>query len=63
MKALEFTTKINEGVIHIPENMRPYYNSRVRIIILAEEADISVSKKEKLLVAEKIWQVKIWLHL
>lgn len=51
MKAVEFTTTINEGIIHVPENMKPYYNSRVRVLILADESETNSSNKEKLLVA------------
>ena len=53
MKALEFTTTINEGIIQVPINMKPYFNSRVRVLILADESEMPVSSKEKLLQAIK----------
>ena len=48
MKALEFTTTIDEGIIRVPQNMKPYYNSRVRVLILTDESEPTISKKEKL---------------
>lgn len=48
MKAIEFTTTIDEGIIRVPQNMKPYYNSRVRVLILTDESEPTISKKEKL---------------
>ena len=53
MKAIEFTTTIDEGIIRVPQNMKPYYNSRVRVLILTDESETSISKKEKLSIAIK----------
>jgi hypothetical protein len=49
MNALEFTTRIEEGVIHLPQEYNEYQNSYVRIILLVEDsAPLTLSKKEKL---------------
>lgn len=48
MKAIEFTTTISEGIIQVPQNMKPYFNSKVRVLILTDESENSISKKEKL---------------
>ena len=51
MKALEFTTTINEGIIHVPEDMKSYNNTTVRVLILADESENNGSNKEKIIMA------------
>ncbi len=53
MNALEFSTKIEEGLIHLPKQFQEYDNTFVRIIILVETPQTHVSKKEKLLATFK----------
>ncbi len=37
MRAIEFTAKIKDGVIHIPEKYKKLANQLARIIVLTEE--------------------------
>ncbi len=56
MNALEFSTKIEHGLIHLPKQFQEYDNSHVRIIVLIEKPAINLSKKEKLLITFKKMQ-------
>ena len=46
MKAIEFTTIIKNGVIHIPEKYDKLTNQSVRIIVLTEEDSVSYYKQD-----------------
>ncbi|TAD94798.1 MAG: hypothetical protein EAZ97_16265 [Bacteroidetes bacterium] len=74
MNALEFSTKIEQGIIRLPKKYQAYDNAQVRIIILIESPNNYLSRKEKLLLAfkkmekqnmfqsienPKIWQKKL----
>lgn len=48
MEALEFSTKIEQGVIRLPKEFEAYNNTSVRIIILTERPLNALSDKEKL---------------
>jgi hypothetical protein len=48
MEALEFSTRIEEGIIRLPKEHEKYSNAFVRIIILTEAPLSHLSKKEKL---------------
>lgn len=39
MKAIEFESKVQDGIIKIPENYRGWYGKTVKVILLAEEKD------------------------
>jgi hypothetical protein len=56
MNALEFSTKIEHGLIHLPKQFQQYDNSHVRIIVLVEQSKTVLSKKEKLLATFKKMQ-------
>ena len=56
MNALEFSTKIEHGLIHLPKQFQEYDNSHVRIIVLIEKPTINLSKKEQLLITFKKMQ-------
>jgi hypothetical protein len=56
MNALEFSTKIEQGMIYLPKQFQEYNNTDVRIIVLIESKPIQVSKKEKLLATFKKMQ-------
>jgi hypothetical protein len=58
MNALEFSTKIEKGLIHLPKQFQEYDNTHVRIIVLVETPSSNVSKKEKLLATFKKMQQK-----
>jgi hypothetical protein len=58
MNALEFSTKIEKGLIHLPKQFQEYDNTHVRIIVLVEPPSINASKKEKLLATFKKMQQK-----
>jgi len=48
MNALEFSGKIEEGKIKLPEEYKDYDNSNVRVIVLVEESQNILMKKERL---------------
>lgn len=48
MKALEFRTQIEEGVIRLPKEFEAYYNVFVRVIVLTKQPFDHSSKKEQL---------------
>ena len=53
MNALEFSTKIEQGLIHLPKQYQDYDNAYVRILVLIETPVSQSSKKQKLLDAFK----------
>jgi hypothetical protein len=53
MDALEFSTKIEQGVIHLPEQYHAYDNAYVRILVLIETPPSPTPKKQKLIEAFK----------
>jgi penicillin V acylase-like amidase (Ntn superfamily) len=48
MDALEFSTKIEDGIIRLPQQFEAYENAFVRIIILSEKPKTLSKQKEKL---------------
>ncbi len=56
MNALEFSTKIEQGLIHLPEQFQEFNNTYARIIVLLETPDAHVVKKEKLIATFKKMQ-------
>ena len=61
MNALEFSTKIEGGLIQLPKQYEAYDNTFVRIIVLIEPPLESVSKKEKLLATfKKLQQTSVF---
>lgn len=48
MNSLEFTTKIEQGVIHLPKEYEEYQNSVARVVITLETPEDKAKKKEKL---------------
>jgi hypothetical protein len=57
MEALEFSSKIEHGMIRLPKQFEAYENAVVRIIILAEKPQVAPSKKEQLRVVLEKMQV------
>ncbi|MES2766827.1 MAG: hypothetical protein V4642_13215 [Bacteroidota bacterium] len=53
MNALEFSTKIEKGMIRLPEQYNKYENTYARIIVLLDVPDDLLSKKKALLTAFK----------
>lgn len=53
MNALEFSTKIEQGLIHLPKQYHAYDNAYVRILVLIETPSTQPNKKQKLLEAFK----------
>lgn len=49
MNSLEFTTKIEGGVIHLPKEFEEYENATARVTVTLETAEDKKTKKEKLL--------------
>jgi hypothetical protein len=53
MNALEFSTKIEQGLIHLPKQFHAYENAYARILVLIETPPSLPTKKQKLLEAFK----------
>lgn len=53
MNSLEFTTKIEGGVIHLPKEFEDYENSVAHVVITVETTEEWKEKKEKLFAAFK----------
>ena len=53
LNSLEFTTKIEHGVIHLPKEFEDYENTVVHVVITIETPEEKKIKKEKLFVAFK----------
>ena len=49
MYAVEFQTKVKNGIIEIPEAYRDRFKERVRVILLAEEENATVNLIDQLL--------------
>ncbi len=56
MNSLEFTTKIEQGVIHLPKEYEEYQNSVARVVITLETPEDKATKKEKLFAVFKKMQ-------
>jgi hypothetical protein len=48
MDALEFSTKIEDGIIRLPRQFEAYENAFVRIIILSDKPKMLSKQKERL---------------
>jgi hypothetical protein len=53
MNSLEFTTKIEHGVIHLPKEFEEYENAVAHVVVTLETPEESRAKKEKLFAALK----------
>lgn len=53
MNQVEFTTKIEHGVIHLPEELADYENSVAHVVITLDAPDEKKAKKERLFAAFK----------
>lgn len=53
MNSLEFTTKIERGVIRLPKEFEEYDNAVARVVVSVESADEKKAKKERLFAAFK----------
>jgi hypothetical protein len=61
MNPLEFTTKIERGVIHLPKEYEEYDNSVAHVVITVETPENKSSKKENLLaVLKKIQKTSVF---
>lgn len=48
MSLIEFTTKIEHGVIHLPKEFEDYENAIAHVTVTIETTDEKKAKKEKL---------------
>jgi hypothetical protein len=48
MNSLEFTTKIEHGVIHLPKEFEEYDNAVAHVTVTLETTDEKKAKKERL---------------
>jgi hypothetical protein len=51
MNSLEFTTKIEHGVIHLPKEFEEYENAVARVTVTFETTEDKQAKKDKLFAA------------
>jgi len=61
MNSLEFTTKIEHGVIHLPKEFEDYENTVAHVIITLETPEEKKTKKDKLFaVLKKMQKAKLF---
>lgn len=61
MNSLEFTTRIEGGVIHLPKEHEELDNSVARVVVTVESVDDNFAKKERLFAAiEKMQEADIF---
>lgn len=53
MSSLEFTAKIEHGVIHLPKEFEEYENAIARVTVTVETSEDKKAKKERLFAAFK----------
>ncbi len=53
MNSLEFTTKIEHGVIHLPKEFEDYEDASVHVTVTLETPEDTKAKKERLFAAFK----------
>ena len=53
MNSLEFTTKIEHGVIHLPKEFEEYENAIAHVTVTLEKPEDYKAKKERLFAAFK----------
>lgn len=53
MDSLEFTAKIEHGVIHLPKEFEDYENATARVSITLESSEDKKAKKDRLFAAFK----------
>jgi hypothetical protein len=51
MNSLEFTTKIEHGVIHLPKEFEDYENTVAHVVITIETPEEKQAKKDRLFAA------------
>lgn len=61
MNSLEFTTRIEHGVIHLPKEFEDYENSVAHVVVTIEAPEKWQEKKERLIAAfRKAQQAKLF---
>jgi hypothetical protein len=64
MNAIEFSGKIEQGVIRLPKKYEAYNNLYIRVILLIDKEIMPVSKKEKLRTAlQKMEKVAMFTNI
>ncbi|MGB7208692.1 MAG: hypothetical protein WBD27_08530 [Pyrinomonadaceae bacterium] len=56
MNSLEFTTKIEHGVIHLPKEYGELDNSVAHVVVTVQSSEEKLAKKERLFAALKEMQ-------
>lgn len=56
MNTLEFTTRIEHGVIHLPKDHEELDNSLAHVVVTVQSTEDMLAKKERLLAAMKEMQ-------
>lgn len=56
MNSVEFTTKIEHGVIHLPKELADYENAVARVVITLDAPDEKKAKKDRLFAVLKKMQ-------
>jgi hypothetical protein len=60
MNALEFSTKIEQGLIRLPKQFESYQNAYVRIIVLVEPEPPMTQRERLLRIFKQMQQVKMF---
>ena len=55
MQAIEFTTKIQNGMIPVPEPYKDWFKKSVRIILLAQEIPNALSIEQDTPIGQNTW--------
>ncbi len=51
MNSLEFTTKIEHGVIHLPSEHQEFDNEIARVVVTVDSSEEKLAKKDRLFAA------------
>jgi len=64
MNSVEFTTKIDHGVIRLPKEYGEFDNSTAHVVITVESSEDKTEKKKKLFAAiKKMQEADIFRHI
>ncbi|MEQ1604417.1 MAG: hypothetical protein ABL999_06065 [Pyrinomonadaceae bacterium] len=64
MNSLEFTTKIEHGVIHLPKEHQEFDNEVARVVVTVESIEEKLAKKERLFAAlRKVQEADVFRNI
>ena len=63
MKTLEFSTTIENGIIHLPKQYEAFNNVKARIVIVSEEEQMVTKKARLLAIFKKLQTTTIFQEI